>query len=399
MWREADAAPGRTPYNGLVVVEVGTDLDGEQTGKLLADLGATVIKVEPPGGSPTRACGPWLGDVEGSETSLAFATYNTSKQSVVLDLPAGLPRLEELVADADVLLCGLQPAALARLGLSYGELVARHPRLVVLSVTPFGLTGPWADYLSSDLVALAAGGPLASCGYDDHTIPPIRPGGNQGFQTSASHAHNGLLLALLQRRRTGRGQIVDVSMHDALAVTGELANPYWFYPRVLLERQTCRHAQPEPTQPALFQCADGNYIYFALVLADQKPWQQLVAWLDSAGVALDLTDPAYGSLPHRQENFAHIQDLIEVFCLLHDADWMYHEGQARGLPIGIVSAPEDLLADAHLRARGYFVGVDLGEAGTVEYPSTPFRFGAFPVPPMRRPPRLGEHTAARLQEP
>src|SRR5690606_11915442 len=102
-----------------------------------------------------------------------------------------------------------------------------------------------------------------------------------------------LLLALLDRQATGLGQVVDVSMHEAVAVSGELANPYWFYPRVQLHRQTCRHAQPSPTQPALFECADGVQVYFALILSDARTWQSLVAWLDTMGLALDLGDEAY----------------------------------------------------------------------------------------------------------
>ena len=99
----------------------------------------------------------------------------------------------------------------------------------------------------------------------------------------------------------------------------ELANPYWFYPRALVQRQTCRHAQPVPTQPALFQCADERWVYFALILVRPKPWKALVEWMDSHGLAIDLTDPAFDDLVYRQENFPHIQDLVEVFFLLQDS--------------------------------------------------------------------------------
>ena len=270
--------------------------------------------------------------------------------------------------------------------------------MVVLSVTPFGLTGPWADYRSSDLVALAAGGPLMSCGYDDHSIPPIRPGGNQGFHTAASFAHTGLLLALLERGRSGRGQLVDVSMHESLAVTVELANPYWFYPRVLVRRQTCRHAQPVPTQPALFRCADDRWIYFALILADQKPWQALLAWMEEQGLAADLVAPEYGDLEYRQRNFDHVQEVIECFFLLQDSATAYHEGQRRGLPIGPVNALEEVLDDEHLRARGFFQEVDLGDGRSGLFPASPYRFSEFTGPPPRRAPRLGEHTTQILDE-
>ena len=227
-----------------------------------------------------------------------------------------------------------------------------------MSITDFGLTGPWADYQSSDLVALATSGLLITSGYDDHTIPPIRPGGNQAYHTAASFAHQAVLLALLQRQQNGAGGLIDLSIQEAAGVTVELANPYWFYPRALVQRQTCRHAQPVPTQSAIFQCADGRWVYFALILADPKPWNALVQWMDSLDLAVDLKDPEFDDLSHRQQNFAHIQDLVEVFFLLQDSSDAYLEGQRRGLPIGVLNAPEDLFDDEHLVAREFFQPVD-----------------------------------------
>ncbi|MDT3446552.1 MULTISPECIES: CaiB/BaiF CoA-transferase family protein [unclassified Pseudofrankia] len=388
-----------TPYTGLVVVELADDLAGEQAGKQLAELGADVIKVETPEGSRSRRTGPFAKDVVGVDTSLTFWTYNAGKRSVILDgSDSGRAALRALIAKADVLLATLRPSELAEAGLDYQQLLETHPRLIVLSVTPFGLEGPWADYRTSDLVGLAAGGPLMSCGYDDHSIPPIRPGGNQGYQTAASFAHCGLLLALIERQQTGVGQLVDVSMHCSLAVSGELANPYWFYPKVLVQRQTSRHAQPEMTQPALFRCADDRWIYFALILAEQKPWEALVEWMDSLGLAVDLTDAEYSNLTHRQQNFHHVQDLIEVFFLLMDSAAAYHEGQRRGLPIGPVQAPEDLFDDPHLAARNFFAPVSGDEGVTALVPTSPFRFSSFDVPSPRRAPRLGEDTAEILAD-
>jgi crotonobetainyl-CoA:carnitine CoA-transferase CaiB-like acyl-CoA transferase len=383
----------------LRVVELATDPAGEFTGKLLADLGADVIKVEPPTGTTSRHVGPYAGH-EDPDGSLTFWSYNTSKRSVVLDeTAADLQRRDELIESADVLLVGWTPAQLRAHALDIDELLARRPQLIVLSVTPFGLTGPWAEYRSSDLVALAAGGLLNLCGYDDHAIPPIRPGGNQAYMLAASFAHCGLLLALIERQRSGLGQRVDVSMHEACAVSGELSNPYWFYPRALVQRQTARHAQPVPTQPASFPCADGRWVYFALILSDPKAWAATVAWMDELGLAADLTDDKYTDLEYRQREFAHVQDLIEVFFLMQDSATAYREGQRRGLPIGPMQAPEDLLADEHLAAREFFVPVPLptDEQRTAEFPGSPYRFTAFASRP-QRPPRLGEHTSDVLAE-
>jgi crotonobetainyl-CoA:carnitine CoA-transferase CaiB-like acyl-CoA transferase len=225
-------------------------------------------------------------------------------------------------------------------------------------------------------------------GYDDHSIPPIRPGGDQAFHTAASFAHIAVLLALLDRQRTGGGTMIDVSVQEAAGVTVELANPFWFYPRQIVQRQTCRHAQPVPTERAIYECKDGRYVYFALILADPKPWKALVDWLDEHDVATDLTDPAYDALAHRQANFRHIQDLIEVFCLLNDSDYVYHEGQRRGLPLGVLNAPEDLFADDHLAARRYFQPVDHPGHPAVPHPGASFRLSAYDEAPLTAAPDL-----------
>lgn len=384
----AQTVGGRSPFSELSVVEVAQTPAGEQTGKLLADLGAAVLKIEPPEGVASRHTGPWAGGTPDPDRSLEFWVYNTSKSSRVLDVAHDDDRaaFAEVVASADVLVLD-DVDQLAGLGWTIEQLREADPALVVVVVTGFGLTGPWSHYRSSDLVALAAGGPLNSCGYDDHSIPPIRPGGNQGFQLGASFAHCGLLLALIQRLRTGRGQLVDVSLHEANAVSGELANPYWFYPKVLVQRQTCRHAQPEPTQTALFETLDGGYVYFTLILAELKAWTNLVAWMSDLGMQADLDDPAYLDLTHRQRNFGHIQQMLEVFFLVQNGVDAYHEGQRRGLPIGQLSALEDLRDDENLADRGFFVELDI-DGRTVPFPGMPYLFSAFRTRP-GAPPALG----------
>jgi benzylsuccinate CoA-transferase BbsE subunit len=170
-------------------------------------MGAEVVKLEPPEGSPTRRVGPFANGEAGPDASLTFWFYNSNKESVVADvarrrgarcLTGCSPTRTSSSPPCSRPRCGRQDSDLAALS-------AANAKLIVLSVTPFGLTGPWADYKSSDLVALAAGGPLNSCGYDDHTIPPIRPGGNQAYHSAASFAQIGVMLALLERQKTGLG--------------------------------------------------------------------------------------------------------------------------------------------------------------------------------------------------
>lgn len=386
----ADASQVGGPIcQGLSVVEIAEDPAGELTGKLLAQYGAQVTKLEPPDGSPTRKVGPFADGVAGPDTSLTFWYYNTSKISLTADLPRELDVLENLLDTADVLILSLSRGRQDEMGIDLGAVAARHPRLVVCAITPFGQDGPWSQYVSSDLVSLATGGLLNSCGYDDHTIPPIRPAENQAYHVAASFAHISLFLALMERDQTGRGQVIDVSIHDCVAVSPELANPYWFYPKALVKRQTCRHAQPTPTQPALFSTGDGRYVYFALILSDPKPWQNLVEWMDKHGVAADLTEPEYQQVAYRQANFPHIQQMIEAFFLIQDAQTIYHEGQARGLPIAVVNSPDDVLVDEHLLARGFFDTVALPGGETAVFPGAPIRFSAYPAPPQTSAPSLG----------
>lgn len=378
---------------GLRVVEVSSDPAGEMAGKVLAQYGADVVKLEPAEGSPTRRVGPFAGGREGPDTSLTFWLYNTGKRSVVADLPDDRPVLDGLLRGADVLVTSTSLFDQRRLDLDPYVISERFPELVVCAVTPFGQDGPWADYQNSDLVALAAGGLLNSCGYDDHSIPPIRPAENHAYHVAASFAGVCIFLALIERESSGRGQVIDLSVHDSVAVSPELANPYWFYPRVLVKRQTCRHAQPSPTQPALFRTLDDRYVYFALILADLKPWKSLVDWMDSLGVAADLTDPEYDQLAHRQANFPHIQQMIEAFFLIQDAQTVYHEGQSRGLPIAVINAPEDVLVDEHLLARGFFETLRHADGSSAVYPGPPIRFSSHPTAAQTAAPLLGSTRA------
>jgi len=393
----ATAKPCQPPYSGLRVLEFAEDPAGELLGRLLAEMGADVTKIEPPEGSPSRAVGPFASGAQGLETSLNFRFYNSNKKSVVLGLADGLAALDALLAEADIFISTLQPQALDALGLDLHALVAAHPKLIVVSVTAFGLDGPWANYRSSDLVGLALGGPLNSCGYDDHSIPPIRPGGNQAYHTATSFAHIGALLALLERQNTGKGQLVDVSMHEGLAVNVELANPYWFYPRVNVHRQTCRHAQPSPTQPTLFRCADDRLIYYTLILSDRRAWQALVAWMAEKGMDAGLGDEAYLDLAYRQERFQEVQTIVECFFLIQTGAEAFHEAQARGLPIGILNAPEELFDDPHFKARDFFVPVEEADGAAVLYPGPSYRFTAFDAVPRVRAPKLGEHTQGGME--
>ncbi len=388
----AQAGPSAPPFRGLKVIELSQDPGGEMAGRYLADLGAEVIKVEPPEGAGSRRVGPFAYGRTDAEHSLNFWFYNANKKSVTADLatPAGMAQVRSLLSDAAVLVVSYQPKHLGPLGLDYDELQRAFPKLIILSVTPYGLTGPWADYLSTDLIAFAGGGQLHISGYDDHSIPPMRPGGNQAYHTAATFALAGAEVALLQRQADGLGQLVDVSMHDCLAVTVEMAFAYWEYQQAPVRRQTCRHAQPMITHCALFECADGRYIYSVVRLADQKPFKALISWMAEEGMAAGLDDEKYLNPQYRQEHFYEIQTVLECFYLTKTADEVFKGGQDRLIPIGALYGPEDLPADEHLAARGFWKTAE-GEEGPITYPGAPYVFSAFAMAKRVRAPRLGEH--------
>ena len=173
----------QSALEGVRVLEIGGEL-GAWCGKLLGDMGADVIKVEPPGGDRTRAYEPFYENQPGIDRSLFFWHYNTSKRGVTLDIERerGRDVFIELVTAADVVVDSAAPGKLDALGLGYEKLAQTSPGLVMASISPFGQSGPYSDYASTDLTALAFGGPVWSCGYDDHSLPPVRGGGNQSFQ-------------------------------------------------------------------------------------------------------------------------------------------------------------------------------------------------------------------------
>ena len=245
------------PLTGLRVVELASSR-ACFAGKLLAIYGAEVIVVEPRGGHETRGWAPFAGDIEDPERSLWWWHYNTNKLGVTLDLDDGsdADALRSLVATADIVLEAEAPGALAARQLDYPDLRSRNPSMIWVSVTPFGRSGPRATELSTDLTVLAAGGPVWSCGYDDHSIPPVRGGGNQGYQTGSIFATMAALTAVLHRDTTGVGQFIDVSLHAAVNVTTEAATYDYLVAQRTVQRQTGRHASVRMTTSSFAHSTD-----------------------------------------------------------------------------------------------------------------------------------------------
>lgn len=394
---DAQTLPG--PLTGLRVLELA-DEKGQFCGKLLGDLGADVVKIEPPGGEATRRVGPFLDDVPHPERSLSFWYYNTSKRGITLNLETadGRGLFRRLAAGADVILETFPPGFLASLELDYARLKEHNPRLVMCSLTPFGQTGPWRDYLTSDLLHMAAGGEMASCGYDEVDVPdapPIAPGGGNAWHMGCHYAYIAIMAALVYRTVTGRGQYIDVSIHEACALTTEAAIPTYIYRHEVVRRHTGRHHAPGPTPRTQFRSKDGKYVT-ALVAGRLTPKyvQELAELLGSYGLAGDLNDPKYRDpqvIAAHQDHI--INDLVAHFIASLPAEEAYHAAQERGFTWGAVRAPEELLDDPHLHDRGFWKQVEHPELGrSFVYPGEAAIYHGSPWRISRRAPSLASTT-------
>ena len=333
------------------------------------------------------------------ERSLSFWYYNTSKRGVTLNLETadGRQLFGRLAAAADVILETFRPGFLASLGLDYESLREQNSRLIMCSLTPFGQTGPWRDYLSSDLLHMAAGGEMASSGYDDADVPdapPIAPGGGNAWHMGCHFAYMAIMAALVHRTVSGQGQYIDASIHEACALTTEAAIANYVYRGEVLRRQTGRHHAAGPTPRTQFRAKDGTYVC-ALVGGRLNPKfvKDLAELMDSYGMAGDLKDPKYQDQAVITANTSHIiEDLVANFIASLPAEEVYHAAQERGFTWGAVRAPEALLDDAHLHDRGFWKQVEHKELGrSFVYPGEAAIYNGSPWRISGRAPLIGEH--------
>jgi crotonobetainyl-CoA:carnitine CoA-transferase CaiB-like acyl-CoA transferase len=402
---EGGPAPG--PLQGVRIVEVASE-HGALAGKILADLGAEVVVVEPPGGHPSRWFEPFSGDVAGPERSLWWWYYNAGKQSVALDLdePDGASLFADLVQSSDLVLEGERPGRLAEIGLDYEGFAGDQPELVWVSITPFGRASPRSCEPMTDLTLQAGAGPVWSCGYDDHRLPPVRPGGNQGYHTACLWAVEAAMVALYVQWTQGVGQLVDVSMHAACNVTTEAATYEWLVAQATVQRYTFRHAAVRETPPRLMTAMDGRTVIGALPRRSNE-FRALCEWL----VDLDLVDqfeeffflesgvvrggvqiPEVGTDPEAAAIYQAGSDALRLVAAHLPAATFFLEAQQRGIPAAVLAAPEEVLSDPHFVARGFPTEIfheDLGR--TFVYPGPVFRAPASPWRVGGRAPHLDEH--------
>ncbi len=374
-----------TPLNGIRVVDLTVDR-GELCGRLLADLGAEVIRVEPPGGSPARGLPPLHDGV-----SLSFAVRNAGKKSVTLDLTddAGLSQLDELLAHSDVL---VQSSEVGE-GLDAYAVVESHPHLVVTSITGYGLTGPWSGRLATDSVLSATGSIAYKAGIPskDPLFPPASFADDGASATFAFAT----LAALWQRdgdsEHGGFGQVLDCSVNEAIANMGDWSVPNNFIRLAAGESTPEIRSGAGPVWPSI-PCADG---YVRIVILAPRQWHAMRAWLGEPDY---LQDPELDYLPGRLGiSDVVINPLIAELFADRTMDDIATEAQSRGIVCTPLAKPADVLANEHFKARKSLVEVDL-EGGDHEGIRGPIPSGFFEVDGLRAgprvgPPAVGQHTA------
>ena len=365
--------------DGVRVLDYTGFIAGPYCGRLLADLGADVIKIEPPEGDPSRPYGPFPSGKPHPEKSATYIHLNTNKRGVSLDLAsaAGREAFQELATSADVLIEDGPPGQLASLGLGYEDLAKRNPALVVTSITPFGQTGPYRDFRAHHINLFnPTEGNTTARSRDGR---PTVAGGFLGEYDAGLNAGVATLAALYACRSSGRGQHVDISKFESLAALQRID--------VSIRRNKDQAADYRRVSRigGLVPCKDG---YVVMTVAEDHQWTSLTELIGRPEWA---TDPRYTNRDERPKHAHEIQRVIFAWAKEHTKDEIYRQGQAAKVPVGAVLTIPELLASPHLAARDFFREVTHPEVGTHLQPAMGFHMSRSPWQAERPAPRLGEH--------
>jgi CoA:oxalate CoA-transferase len=374
---------------GFRIVECGEMVGASYAAKLMADMGAEVIKIELPTTSDlARQYEPFLGRLPHPEKSGLFLYLNTNKRGITLNLetPKGQSLFQRLVAKADLLIHNVHPTRMAALGLDYDVLARQNAGLVMTSITPFGLTGPHRNYQATDITLWNAGGLcyLNGAGAGSEDLPPLKVFGDQsGFQAGV-HAAVASLGALFARIRDGRGQHIDFSIQECLMGMSEFAGIMPSYANQVVVRFTGNKA----IRPLdIMECKDG-WIYLCCV--EEHQWKGFV---DIMGNPEWASEALFATRLDRAENWDALKLFLEPWVKEQSVQELYHKAQARRIPFAPVSTMGDLFNSEHLKARGFFAEITHPVAGTLLYPTAPAQFSATPWTLRRPAPCLGQHNA------
>ena len=372
--------------DGIRIVDLTQVMAGPFCTMLLGDLGADIIKVEPPGGDLSRSMGGRRLHLKGKDHA-PFLALNRNKRSIVLDLkaPADRDRLLRLLADADVLVENYRPGVAERLGIGYAAVAARNPRLVYASISGFGQTGPWADRPGFDLIAQGMSGVMSVTGAGGDAAAPMKSGIPISDLGAGLYAANGIQAALLAREKTGRGQRVETSLFEAaLGLSVWEATEFWATgepPRPL----GSAHRLSAPYQA--FRASDG----FLTIAALTTPhWEKLCRALDRADLPLDTR---YLSNADRLANLDSLVIEIERALSAHTVEEWVDRLLAEGIPCGPILDYGQVFDSPHTSARRMVEVVDHPVDGPVRTLGIPVKLSDTPGSVRRPPPLLGEHTA------
>ena len=376
--------------DGIRVVDLSQGIAGPYATKLLADLGAEVIKVEPPTGDYTRRLGPFPGDVPDPNKSGLFIHLNGNKKSVTLDIESdeGRSALAKLIGTADAFVESETPGRMANLDLHYNDLKDAYPNLVCASVTPFGQTGPYANYKGNSLAAMALSGLMYITGDPDKA--PLVTGGEPAEYFGALHAWVAILAALEYRGQHGLGQHVDVSWLEALGCADEYNTPMYSYLGAIRRRFYSRHHIP--TFPSeIYPCRDGHIV----VIGGASGFPLMMA------ILLEQPDlennPLFQNLWLRTMQWKEFEEILRPYLMEHDWRDLLERAQELRVPFAAVLDPQTLLENEHIRERGYFAEID--QPGLGKLPMSGNLFQMTETPLRHGPaPSLGEHSADVVQE-
>jgi crotonobetainyl-CoA:carnitine CoA-transferase CaiB-like acyl-CoA transferase len=375
----------KTALGGIKVLELCQLVAGPYCTKLLADLGAEVIKIEPPGcGDRARHLPPFLHDSPDPESSGLFLYLNTNKLGITLNVETATGRdiFHKLVEEADILVEDRAPGAMKQLELDYENLKEINPRLIMASITLFGQTGPYRDYKSYPLNVFNAGGEgyLTPGGIENLERPPLKVGNLAGEYDSGLNAAIAILGVLYRRKKSGCGQYIDVSKQEAIMALNRLDMPRWANEGDIITR-----ARLGVPYGGALPCEDG-YTVFITWEADQ--WDKLVKFMGNPEWA---SDDQFKDYESRYKNGELINALLTEWMTDHTKEELYHRGQAAGVPFAMVYDSKDLVESEQLEARGFFIDVDHPKTGKLKYPTAPYKFSETPWGVERPAPLLGEH--------
>lgn len=378
-----------------------SDEKGQLCGKVLADLGCDVVKVEPPGGDPVRRLPPFVHDTPGPESGVFWQSFNVSKRSVTLNIEASEGRglLLCLIQDCDILVESFAPGRLPSLGCGYGPLSRVNPGLIMASITPFGQEGPYRDFQASDLTVMALGGVMAMIG--DRDRAPLRLPVEQ-WHVASFQAVFAILVALFHRELTGEGQHIDVSMQDSTVRLTQFMISYWNTAHHRAKRGGTKVERLGVFFRQFWQCKDGTLSWRILTASLGSSTRALVDWMKESGFdpemvrRVDISWEAIDMQGVGQEQVDRWEGAFDAFFMCHTKEEIMREALRRGIMSFVDNCPADLLKDPQLRARGLWQKAFHEDFQMLfEYPGLPFKLQpAIHSHKTTRAPRAGEHNDA-----